>query len=384
VPDDSGTVISRIVRRNHDTYSQETCDAYGWTFSKLPRKDREEIIRALQGDMEPDDAPRFQFLDDVDLEAMEPPEWLIQDILQEGSLAALFGPPGAGKSFLVLDWAMCVETGINWAGSRKANRGHVVYVLAEGASTLGPRITAWKDYFGAAGPIGVSFATVPVALMEPATVWQFINDLQDQLDETPALVIFDTLARCMNGGDENSARDMGALIAGADQIRKALGCAVLLVHHTNKSGESERGSTALRGAVDTLLKVKKSESGIVTLECEKHKDAPDFRPIELEMKPHRESVILTAISSVAVDADRLTPGELETLQHLAVTALSDGMSTTAWMNVADKKERTFYNHRKRLVDGGYVLSVQKGGATRYVVSNKGEESLEEYCHGTAI
>jgi hypothetical protein len=40
-------------------------------------------------------------------------------------------------------------------------------------------------------------------------------------EHRPALVVFDTLARSMVGGDENSARDMGQLIDGAEHVRQA-------------------------------------------------------------------------------------------------------------------------------------------------------------------
>jgi len=336
----------------------------------------EELVDAIQAG--PVGGPRFRFLSDTELEALERPDELIEEAIPERALGALFGPPGSGKSFLVLDWAMCIELGIKWAGGRQARLGHVVYVLAEGATTLGPRISAWKHFFGVEGTVGVSFVTEPVPLMDPAVVSTFIRDLNDAVPESPSLIVFDTLARCMAGGDENSARDMGALIAGADRIRNELGCAVLLVHHTNKSGESERGSTALRGAVDTLLSLKMTDDGTVRLSCEKQKDAAPFKPIELQLKPHLDSVILTAISPMSVKGDELTPTVLETLTLLTSHAPPEGLSTSKWAAVSEKNERTFYRHLNRLIQGGYVDKAERGGGVIYSVSEKGREVLT--CH----
>ena len=53
--------------------------------------------------------------------------------------------------------------------------------------------------------------------------------------EEPKLIIFDTLARCMVGGDENSPLDMGRAVAAADRVRVETGAAVLLVHHPTKA-----------------------------------------------------------------------------------------------------------------------------------------------------
>ena len=203
----------------------------------------------------------------------------------------------------------------------------------------------------------------------------FIRELKAAVPEPPSLVIFDTLARCMAGGDENSAKDMGLLIAGADRIRAELGCAVLLVHHTNKSGESERGSTALRGGVDTLLKLKKNDEGTLTLECEKQKDAAPFGPIHLQLKPHLNSAVLTVISSMAVGTGGLPPAALETLALLSSHATPEGLSPTRWMAVSQKSDRTFFRHLKQITDGGYVDRKQRGAGVYYTLNEEGRELL---------
>jgi DNA replication protein DnaC len=43
---------------------------------------------------------------------INPIVWLVHDYLEQSALAVLFGPPGKGKSFLALDLACCVATGI--------------------------------------------------------------------------------------------------------------------------------------------------------------------------------------------------------------------------------------------------------------------------------
>lgn len=42
-------------------------------------------------------AMRSRLLDNAGLDALPPPSWLIEGVLQQNSLATLFGPPGAGK-----------------------------------------------------------------------------------------------------------------------------------------------------------------------------------------------------------------------------------------------------------------------------------------------
>ena len=71
-------------------------------------------------------------------------------------------------------------------------------------------------------------------------------------------MVFDTLAHCFGGNDENSAEDMGAFIQDCDAIKQRTGATVIVVHHSGKNEEAgARGSSALRGALDVELMVKK-------------------------------------------------------------------------------------------------------------------------------
>ena len=98
----------------------------------------------------------------------------------------------------------------------------------------------------------------------------------------PGLVVIDTLARSFVGGDENSATDMGELVDAVQRIQTEVKCAVILVHHTGKKGgpqTQERGSSALRGAMDTMVRVGMSKR-VVTISCDKQKDAEPFDPAQ--------------------------------------------------------------------------------------------------------
>jgi hypothetical protein len=91
----------------------------------------------------------------------------------------------------------------------------------------------------------------------------------------PDIVILDTLHGATAGADENSARDMGVVLGSVRYIRAALGCAVLLVHHANKSG-GYRGSSALHGAVDLMVRCEQDDG--LRLSCEKLKDGAPWQP----------------------------------------------------------------------------------------------------------
>src|SRR3712207_4979678 len=70
--------------------------------------------------------------------------WLIDGVLTEGGVAALYGSPGSFKTFIALDMAASVAVGIGWAG-KPTRRRRVLYISAEGAAGLQDRIEAWEQ-----------------------------------------------------------------------------------------------------------------------------------------------------------------------------------------------------------------------------------------------
>jgi RecA-family ATPase len=100
---------------------------------------------------------------------------------------------------------------------------------------------------------------------------ELIAAIKGKLTTGPALVVLDTLNRSLRGS-ENDSKDMAAYIASADAIREAFNCAVAIVHHCGIDGTRPRGSTALSGAVDAQLSVKRDASDAIIVEVEFLKD----------------------------------------------------------------------------------------------------------------
>jgi hypothetical protein len=127
--------------------------------------------------------------------------------------------------------------------------------------------------------------------------------------QAPVLIVVDTLARAAPGQDENSAKDMGRVVASCDGFRKLYGCCVLLVHHTPKGGHDWRGSTAVWNALDTGLAVKRTGLNHASLKVERQKDGAigQVWKIALEkVETGRErddekesSLVISAIEAVA-------------------------------------------------------------------------------------
>jgi len=285
---------------------------------------------------------------------------LVEDILPAESLAILYGPPGVGKTFVALDIALSVASAGVWAGY-ETTPGAVVYVVAEGVAGLSKRLKAWCSYHQM-GDVSRLYLVSDAPQLRTESD-QLARDLRAQIQEPIVLVIIDTLARCFLGGEENSAKDAGELIFGADNLRKELGCAVLLVHHTTKKGDSERGSSALRGAPETMISIA-SVSGLMTVTCEKQKDAAQFDPIQLRLHPVAESCVVEPAEPRA--------GCGKPLQCLWVLAEhSEGLTATEWQEASGVPETSFFRYRKQLESDGLVT---KDG-NRYGLTEKGRGAL---------
>lgn len=219
---------------------------------------------------------------------------LIDGVLEEDSVVALVGPPNCGKSFLALDWACSVATGLSWQG-RDVVEGPVVYLAGEGRPGLQRRINAWQEQFGVIQPSRMQISTRGADLTNldhVKAVAHALEGITKRSGESPKLIVIDTVARHFGESDENSTRDMNKFISLLDDLRRVWNCTILLVHHSGKDAtKGARGSTALRGAVDTEYALNSNE-GILSLVCTKSKDSAIPGAITMQLEEVQlESVV---------------------------------------------------------------------------------------------
>lgn len=221
------------------------------------------------------------------------PDRLVQRLLGEAKMAVVYGLPKCGKSFLVSHLALCLALGWPFFG-RKVLRGACLYVAAEGAAGMTNRIAAFRLHHGLSGAddAAVPFAIIPAAVNlgpQGADVPRVIaaaEELRRRTDLPVVAIFLDTLARVMPGADENSAGDMGMTIGHADAIKTATGATVVIVHHSGKSqGAGMRGSSALLGAVDTVVAVEKQANGDRVATIEAQRDGADGDVFNFRLDP---------------------------------------------------------------------------------------------------
>jgi len=230
------------------------------------------------------DAPRFRFLTLEQAKHMPPMRWLIEGILPEGLLSIIFGEHGSFKSFLALDFALCIATGTAWNG-HLLEPAPVVYVAGEGIGGMGKRIVAWERHHPEATTQGAPMWLLgePPQLLSNGDMSALIHDigLLPLGGRQPALIVIDTLSRSLAGRNENDQADMSLAVSAADRLRHEFKSHVALIHHSpHSSDQRTRGSTVLPGAADTLISVLR-DTDLVTVGCSKQKDWAEFEPIYL-------------------------------------------------------------------------------------------------------
>jgi hypothetical protein len=206
------------------------------------------------------------------------PGYLIKGLLARRSYAETFGAPGEGKTFAALDMAYCVAAGTPWMG-RKVHAGPVLYLAYEGQGGLVKRAQALRRKYGTKD-IPLYVAGCAINLREQAGR-QELGRLIAELPEKPVLIVIDTFARALMGGDENSAQDVGSFNSAIAALIESTGACVMIIHHSGKNKSAgARGSSALQGAIDTEIEV---DGGKVT--ASKQRDMETGEPIGFKLVP---------------------------------------------------------------------------------------------------
>jgi len=291
---------------------------------------------------------------------IRPPEPLIEGWLYRNSLAWLSGKPGDGKSFIALDMAYSVATGVDWQG-HPTHQGTVLYIAAEGATGLSIRANAWMKANG--NPDGPTIIYLPLAvnLSDPNSIdSQALSAGLNALN--PTLVIIDTQARVTVGAEENSSKDMGRFIDSLETLRRANPATYLMVHHTPRTGDNLRGSTALEGAADTVLRAVK-EGDVVTLECKKQKNAAEAADFRMYMQPIGDSIVM---SHEGVDLIMETTPQMDLILKLFLDLYGpDQVNNTELYEVSQMTKGTYHRAVQALVKRGKLLKIVKGRSVYY-------------------
>ncbi|MGW1463872.1 AAA family ATPase [Streptomyces sp. NPDC002308] len=288
--------------------------------------------RAAGRSGDPADALLAELLDASALDSMPALEPLVGDLLHRDTLARIIGPSGHMKSFVTIDLAGHVGTGMHWHGHH-VQQGTVVYLVAEGARGIRKRVRAWEKHYGLRMD-NVLFLPRPVQTRGPE--WDVFIEAMRRLQ--PAMIVIDTQARVSVGVEENSNTELGIVVERMDDLRRATEACVLVIHHTGHVGDHGRGASAAKGALQSEMHVSKkgdNASNItVTMKVGKQKDDEEgsdlqfgLRVITLDGEHKADGRPVTSVVLESLDARprALEPG---TPEWLVARLDRDGVDAT--------------------------------------------------------
>jgi hypothetical protein len=200
-----------------------------------------------------DDGQEFRWLTLDELEALGPPEWLIEGILPRWSYGMLYGPSGSGKSFLALEMAICVAIGADFHGRATRATGGAFYVAAEDPRDFPIREKAWRKHHDVEGRPAVRFLEGSLTLNLPSKAEKLAASIH-QVDPEPGIIVIDTLSATFEGNENTD--DVKTFLAACRTLRDKTKATVVFVHHTGKDeGREHLGSQHLRNDGDFVLRM---------------------------------------------------------------------------------------------------------------------------------
>jgi len=182
-------------------------------------------------------------------------EWVWSERLAAGTVSLVVAKPKVGKSTLARNLALALSRGETFLGL-PTRRGQVVYLaLEEREEDIAADFRALGGT--ADDEILIHADSVPADGMFAAL------DLVRQYK--PVLLVVDPLFRLARIRDEKAYAETYAALGPLIDVARETGTHVLLVHHSGKSAKSDAidsplGSTALSGAVSTLIVLRRTEN----------------------------------------------------------------------------------------------------------------------------
>lgn len=183
-------------------------------------------------------------------------EWLVDRLIPKESITLVFGKGGIGKTWLMMDMARSIGSGIPFLGLSTLKTPVIFVDFENPLAVLNTRTQRLGDADGV-----YFWRSNNQELKAPkldSQDWVLYKSLPKG-----AVLIFDTL-RASQGGDENASNDVGLIMGRLKELRD-IGFTIILLHHTAKNSDKvAKGSTAIVDLSDHILGltlVRKKQDG---------------------------------------------------------------------------------------------------------------------------
>jgi AAA domain len=194
-------------------------------------------------------------------------EWWVDGVIQKGANGFIAGEPGASKSFLTVDLAVCLATGQSWL-DRKVTEAIKVGVVSREDT---PALTSWRSK-----RLALAKGNKDVLEMCQQNLWfstrqqrgelllndeSHVQELICEIRERQLKLVFFDVFSVLHTCDEDKMREMAPIFESLRRIQREAGSAVAIVHHFNKLKEGSitqklRGTSGFGGFAEWILAVE--------------------------------------------------------------------------------------------------------------------------------
>jgi len=343
-----------------------------------------ELLRAEEEQVDPN-AFDDQYLDADQLNNLPTPDPIIDGVLSRHAYAVLRGRDATFKTFVALDWALCVATGKPWQG-RPVEQGRVLYIAGEGAHGIAARVAAWE--YAWKTKVDPSMFTLRQSAVNFYRGGAALADLIERVQAGAyQLVIVDTLRRA-SGGAEGNGSDMGVVVDNLERVRRATADGALLaLAHTDKGDNDTRGFSGIEDDADIVWHAKRDDDRhalAVDLKNTKMKDGADGHVFSLTMQPVMQSLVVSAgvpSGALSVEED-LQASDQKVLSVMREMFAQTGATGPELLTVAELPKPTLYRSRTRLLDAGLLVLQRRAGVDRLMLTpvSRGGETDPPQSH----
>lgn len=233
------------------------------------------------------------------LAATYPPiEFISDPILIHPGLCLLFGPSGISKTYFALAWAMAVAGGTNFLKWKNETPRGVLYVDGElGGRTMQQRIKllqsgheiVFKAPFYTASFDDQGNGLFP-DLEDPIAQLRYAAGIPDDVQ----LVVLDSLSTLASMEESNDYKSWATIQRMLLGLRRR-GMTVIVIHHANKGGNDQSGTSRRIHVMDTVISLRKHEA--------EEGGTPGYKDVEVHvtkgrnLPPHMAEPFIATLSS---------------------------------------------------------------------------------------
>lgn len=362
---DARIVSSSIVNSMVVYPSFKNTESKPTDFNDLNNLEGKEAVQ-LQLNIRPGKSLKLLYADDI-FPVTDTSDF-VEDLLRDNEFSVIYGESNCGKTFFMMDLAIHVALGIPWRG-KEVEQGGVIYAALEGGHGTKNRIVAFREHYQiknsiplAVIPSNLNFLDTDGDIKALAVA---IAEAQERLGSV-RLIVIDTLARAISGGDENSSMDMGKLIINADILRSVTGAHIAFIHHSGKDAlKGARGHSSLRAAVDTEIEISRLDTkSPSTIKIVKQREMEMIEEMSFELKPvvlgtnSRGKQVTSCVVVPSENATKKRPEKLSDMQEFVYEALVDcvmdyGMMRSVIKDMPQVKCVSYDDFKESLENRGY-------------------------------